>query len=222
MSGQFSLVLASRSPRRAQLLAQLGLNPVCLAADIDETPQADESPIDLVSRLAVAKAQSCKRTLIRNRDGKLSGIGDRGAVKSVATLDVNKCVVLGADTVIDLDGKIIGKPQDREECLQTLRDLAGRSHKVHSGVCVLEPASNRRLVQVVTSCVTFGPVSADQAQAYWDSGEPIGKAGSYAIQGLGAVFVENLKGSYSGVMGLPLYETAALLARVGIFTVAPN
>ena len=222
MSGQIKLVLASRSPRRAQLLRQLGLNPVCLAADIDETPQFNESPIDLVKRLAATKAQSCKRTLTEKRDGQASGNGELSPVEPVGTLNVNECVVLGADTVIDLDGQIIGQPKNRKECLQTLRVLAGRSHKVHSGVCVIEPVSNRCLVQVVTSSVTFGQVSAAQAEAYWDTGEPMGKAGSYAIQGLGAVFVENLSGSYSGVMGLPLYETAALLARVGIFTIAPD
>lgn len=213
-----ALVLASRSPRRKKLLQQLGYAPLCWPADIDETAQADESPSQLVQRLARQKAAYVRESstpLIVNPDRSDMDCASSHST-GVMTLAAQKCVVIGADTVIDLDGRSIGKPVDRHDCLQTLALLAGREHRVHSGICVIPAFCEDYLEALVTSTVRFGSISDIQAQAYWESGEPLGKAGSYAIQGLGAQFVASLSGSYSGVMGLPLYETAAFLRRAGM------
>lgn len=207
------LVLASQSPQRAQLLAQLGYQHVCFPVDIDETPATGESPGDLVKRLAGQKAQRCRQLQPVVNPANAVGVE---SVCSGKSFDILECVVLGADTVIEVDGQVIGKPLDRNDCLQTLRKLAGRTHKVHSGICVLPAHSDDCLVEIQTSLVTMGPISPEAAAAYWNSGEPAGKAGSYAIQGQGAVFVSHISGSYSGVKGLPLYETAQLLARAGL------
>ncbi|MFK7891974.1 MAG: nucleoside triphosphate pyrophosphatase [Granulosicoccus sp.] len=217
------MVLASRSERREQLLRQIGLSPASLPVDIDETPLPDECPVELVKRLARAKAIQCRNVLATpgfsteafdlRQDVGIAASDDRvndGA--SHRRFDL----VLAADTVIDLDGQVVGKPVSRKHCLQTLSALAGRSHKVHSGVCVLHALSDQVFTDVVTTEVTFGPINARQALDYWETGEPWGKAGSYAIQGLGAVFVVRLNGSYSGVVGLPLYQTVVLLKKAGL------
>ncbi|MBX2884669.1 MAG: Maf family protein [Granulosicoccus sp.] len=197
------LVLASRSPRREQLLRQLGFNPQCKPADIPETAAPGESPQALVERLAIQKAQSCRA--FYQADNHSGGRNDQ-----------DHCVIIGADTVIDFHGQIIGKPVERNDCLQTLQNLSDQTHKVHTGVCVLPAACTEALTVVVSSDVTFGPISATQAIAYWETGEPAGKAGGYAIQGIGAMFVAQVQGSFSNVMGLPLYETARLLSRAGL------
>lgn len=183
--------LASASPRRRQLLEQLGLRFEVMVADVDEHPKSDESPRDYVLRVARAKAEA-----VAERLGWL------------------KLPILAADTAVVLDDRILGKPKDREEGLQMLARLAGRTHQVSSGVALW----NRDGVKTVLSesRVRFRAISHDEALAYWQSGEPQDKAGGYGIQGLGAVFVEHLEGSYSGVMGLPLAETAALLKEAGI------
>lgn len=195
-----TLVLASASPRRLQLLRQLGIEPVAIASpDIDETPGPDESAADLVVRLAESKAEAVAA----------SWPGDHAQASPTA--------VLAADTVIQRDTDILGKPATCEEFLETFMSLAGRSHEVFSGVAVIDSDNAPRTVLVCTR-VQFGPICRAQALAYWRSGEPRDKAGGYAIQGRGARFVAGIQGSYSNVVGLPLYETAGLLAAAGILT----
>lgn len=165
---------------------------VTLIASIDETALPGEPAERYVERLAREKA--------------LAGL---------ATLNVPAgAVVLGADTAVVLDGRILGKPADRAECLATLAALSGREHQVLTAVAL---ASAQRIEsRVVASRVRFRPLRAGEAEAYWATGEPCDKAGSYGIQGLAAVFVSQLEGSYSAVVGLPLCETAQLLGEFGI------
>lgn len=184
MNEAVDLLLASRSPRRRELLDQVGLTYSVLAPDVDETPASGESPQALVERLARAKAHA----------------GQDGA---------NGLAVLAADTAVVVDGVALGKPADEAHALAMLERLSGRSHVVVSGIAVAVDGAIAS--RVVESTVTLRPTTVAERQAYWASGEPEGKAGAYAIQGLGAVFVERLEGSYSNVVGLPLFETLALL-----------
>lgn len=187
-----SLHLASASPRRRELLAQIGVPFVTLIASIDETALPGEPAERYVERLAREKA--------------LAGLA--------ALSDPADAVVLGADTAVVLDGRILGKPADRADCLATLAALSGREHQVLTAVAL---ASAQRIEsRVVASRVRFRPLRAGEAEAYWATGEPCDKAGSYGIQGLAAVFVSQLEGSYSAVVGLPLCETAQLLGEFGI------
>ena len=181
------LVLASRSPRRRELLWQIGVPHHVAAADIDEQPLPGEAPADCVQRLALAKA------------------------RTVAPAGLP---VLGADTAVVLDGQMLGKPADRAEGVAMLRRLSGRTHRVLTAVALVDGPGSR--LAVSASEVEFRVLAEAECQRYWDSGEPRDKAGGYAIQGLGAVFISALRGSYSGVMGLPLFETAALLAAAGV------
>lgn len=192
------LLLASQSPQRLALLQQLGFEPQCLATDVDETPHSPETPEDLVLRLAQKKARACAGSSL---------------CMAAMTENDSECVVLAADTVIDLDGKILGKPQNQAHAAAMLMSLSNREHLVHSGVCVLEAGRDKVYTAVVTTRVRFTTISPETAREYWLSGEPTGKSGSYAIQGRGAQFVVHLSGSYSNVVGLPLFETGRLLAR---------
>ena len=187
-----SLYLASGSPRRRELLTQIGVPFTAISADIDETPQPDESPSAYVERLARGKAEA----------GRLRVSSDEAFC------------VLGADTAVVLDGKILGKPLDEAEACAMLKLLSGREHEVLTAIAVLD--GQRCESQVVRSQVLFRPIADAEAAAYWASGEPRDKAGGYGIQGLGAVFVAGLTGSYSAVVGLPLCETAELLGHFGI------
>lgn len=184
------LYLASGSPRRRELLAQIGVPFTPLTAPIDETPLVGETPVAYVERLAQAKAAA--------------GIAQTQGPG----------VVLGADTAVVLDGRILGKPESREHALAMLADLAGREHQVLTAVALND--GQRCLSVCVASAVRFRPITNAEAARYWASGEPLDKAGGYAIQGLGAVFVTGLAGSYSAVVGLPLSETADLLGQFGI------
>jgi septum formation protein len=187
-----TLYLASGSPRRRELLTQIGVSYLTLSAPVDENTLPDESPIAYVERLARAKAQA--------------GLA--------ALADTHEAVVLGADTAVVLDGRILGKPADRDEALATLSALSGRSHEVLTAVALV--SAQQVVVRVVTSQVTFRTLGSAEIEAYWASGEPQDKAGCYGIQGLAAMFVSQLHGSYSAVVGLPLCETAALLAEFAI------
>jgi septum formation protein len=187
-----TLYLASGSPRRRELLTQIAVPFLTQIAPIDENALPGESPIAYVERLARAKAQA--------------GLS--------ALADTEGAVVLGADTAVVLDGRILGKPADRADALATLGALSGRSHEVLTAVALVSPG--RLASRVVTSQVTFRALSQAEIEAYWASGEPQDKAGCYGIQGLAAVFVSQLQGSYSAVVGLPLCETAALLAEFAI------
>ncbi len=186
------LYLASKSPRRAQLLEQLGHRPSLLDVDVPEIRGADEPPEDYVLRVAREKA----------------GAG----LLQVAALP--GAVVLGADTEVVLDGEVFGKPADAADAAAMLRRLCGRTHRVVSAVCCVSAGRERHALQV--SEVTFARIAPDRIDAYIETGEPFGKAGGYAIQGRAAAFIAHLAGSYSGVMGLPLFETAALLDEFGV------
>jgi septum formation protein len=190
--GYDSIVLASASERRSRLLAQIGVRHRASAADIDEAPRAREEPHAYVQRLAGDKA--------------LAVVGAEGGRPA--------CPVLAADTTVVLDGRIFGKPAGEADCIAMLRALAGRTHEVFTAVALWHDGRLRKARSL--SYVTFRDMDADECRRYWASGEPAGKAGAYAIQGLGAVFVERLEGSFSGVMGLPLFETAALLDAAGV------
>lgn len=185
------LFLASGSPRRRELLTQIGVPFTVLSAQIDETPLDHETPAAYVERLARGKA----------------GAG-------LALLTDQQGCVLGADTAVVLDGRILGKPVDEADALQMLAGLSGREHEVLTAIALTN--KQRCETEVVASRVRFRSISPPEALAYWASGEPQDKAGSYAIQGLAAIFVERLQGSYSAVVGLPLCETAELLGRFGI------
>jgi septum formation protein len=187
------IYLASGSPRRRELLTQIGVPFVALSAAIDETPQPDEAPADYVARLALGKARAGFASL---------------------PAEGRERVVLGADTAVIIDGRILGKPLDQADALAMLASLSGREHQVLTAVALFDGA--RSEVVNVSAQVRFRLVEPAEAQAYWASGEPVDKAGGYAIQGLGAVFVASLQGSYSAVVGLPLCETAALLGRFGV------
>ncbi len=187
-----TLYLASGSPRRRELLTQIGVPFLSQVVPIDENPLPDEPPVAYVERLARAKAQAGLAALSQPLDA----------------------VVLGADTAVVLDGRILGKPADAAEAQATLTALSGRSHQVLTAVALA--SSTRVAVRVVSSQVSFRPLRAEEIAAYWASGEPQDKAGSYAIQGLAAVFVSQLQGSYSAVVGLPLCETAELLEEFAI------
>ena len=190
MDGCPLLVLASASPRRRALLDQIGLSPdIIEAASVDETPLARERPDALARRLAEAKARSLAS---HHQDA----------------------FVLGADTVVAVGRRILPKPRDRAEAEQCLRLLSGRSHRVYGGVCVVAP-DGRCTSRLVMTRVTFKRLSDGEIDAYLASGEWEGKAGAYAIQGRAAIFVRALHGSYSNVVGLALFETAALLGELG-------
>ncbi|HKJ20887.1 MAG TPA: Maf family protein [Woeseiaceae bacterium] len=183
-----ALHLASTSPRRREILAALQLEFSVGHVDVDETPQVGEAPADMALRLARAKAEA----------------GNAG------THDL----VLAADTVVVVDGHSLGKPADEQDCLAMLDALSGRSHKVLTGVALRGPDGTSTALSETD--VYFREISRDEARAYWQSGEPSDKAGAYAIQGLGGVFVERIEGSYSGVVGLPVFETVALLREAGL------
>jgi septum formation protein len=181
--------LASASPRRRELLAQIGVSYSVLKVDVPELRDPAESPEEYVLRVALAKARAGYALL----DG-----GDPRPV-------------LGADTEVVLDGEVLGKPPGRDEAIAMLRRLAGRDHLVLSAVAVVRGDEEQSRLSV--SHVRFRPIGDDEALAYWHTGEPADKAGGYAIQGRAAMFIERLEGSYSGVMGLPLFETAQLLRQ---------
>jgi septum formation protein len=184
--------LASGSPRRRELLQQIGVSFRVVSAEVDETVLPGEMPQAYVARLAAAKA-------------------DSGWERSRETLEAP---VLAADTAVVLDGSILGKPADRQAAQDMLRRLSGRTHEVLTGIALRSSAGVQS--RISRSEVTFRAIGAAEALAYWDSGEPQDKAGAYAIQGRAAIFIRDLRGSYSGVMGLPLFETAELLGAAGI------
>ncbi|MFI3158312.1 MAG: Maf family protein [Methylococcaceae bacterium] len=183
------IILASASPRRKELLDQIKITYSVNPVDLDETPLPDEAPLDYVQRLAAEKSAAC-----------------------VAQLGEN-LPVLAADTAVVLGELILGKPKDRDDALAMLRLLSGKMHRVYSAIS-LRGLEHGQAVSITE--VTFRTLTECEIAAYWQSGEPADKAGSYAIQGLGGVFVESIRGSFSGVVGLPLFETAELLSRQGI------
>jgi septum formation protein len=183
--------LASGSPRRRELLAQIGVSYRVLEVCVDESPRTLEPPHDYVERLALAKAEA--------------GWQKRPAVDAP---------VLAADTSVIIDGVILGKPKNRDEGAAMLVRLSGREHEVLTAVSLRSASGvDSRLSR---STVRFRPLTSAEISTYWDTGEPCDKAGGYAVQGLAAVFIAALNGSFSGVMGLPLFEAAELLQRAGV------
>lgn len=182
------LHLASSSPRRSRILEGMGLEFTASGVDIDERRHPGEAADTMVLRLAAEKA--------------------------AAVPAAPGTVVLGADTAVVLDGEVFGKPGDEADALRMLARLSGRRHQVMTGVAVHAGDATTRVLSVTD--VTFREIGPDEAHEYWQSGEPRGKAGAYAIQGLGGAFVANIAGSYTGVVGLPVVETADLLRAAGI------
>ncbi len=184
------IILASGSPRRRELLDQIGVTYRVHAVDIDETALPGEPPDVYVQRIAAEKSACCVQRF-------------------------NPTIpVLAADTGVVLNGAIMGKPKDAADAEAMLTALSGRTHQVYTAVSLRHRCQHFEALSVTDVC--FKPLTQAEIRAYWRSGEPIDKAGSYAIQGLGSVFIQSLSGSYSGVVGLPLFETAALLQQQGI------
>jgi septum formation protein len=186
------LFLASASPRRREILERMGVRFEVLTQQAEEIVHADETPEVFVVRLALEKARS--------------GLAARPAGTTTP--------VLGADTAVVVDDTILGKPRDRAEATAMLEQLSGRSHRVLTGLALVD--GERESTRLSLSTVTLRDLDAAEIERYWASGEPAGKAGAYAIQGRGGVFVEQLEGSYTGVMGLPMFETHDLLSDFGI------
>jgi len=184
------IYLASGSPRRRELLAQLDISFEILTGTIDESLRPGELPDAYVRRMASDKTRAALQRLTGRH-----------------------APVLGADTAVVVDRQILGKPADQAAAATMLRRLSGREHEVLSAVAISDNA--RQAVAVNRTTVTFRPLNEVEIEGYWATGEPCDKAGGYAIQGLGAVFIEAIHGSYSGVMGLPLFETAHLLNDFG-------
>jgi septum formation protein len=184
------LILASASPRRLALLQQVGIVFRQQVAEIDETPLDNEAAEDYVVRLALEKARAVRQHSV-----------DEGLP------------VLGADTAVVVDGRLLGKPENLAHAREMLQLLSAREHQVMSAVALVR---GREAVRLNVSRVWFRPLGKNEIDDYWHTGEPQDKAGAYAIQGVGAIFIERLEGSYTGVMGLPLYETSQLLQDFGI------
>ncbi len=188
------LILASASPRRTALLSQIGLHHQIKAVDIDESALKDEPPKEQVLRLAEQKARTA------------FGLLDEGKRAH--------SVVLASDTLIALDNISLGKPNDQHECIEMLSALSGRQHEVLTAICVCSASVIKS--QCINTKVHFADLTEDEMLAYWQTGEPADKAGSYAIQGIGGQFVKAIEGSVSAVIGLPLYETRQLLKEFGV------
>ncbi len=183
------LVLASSSPRRKALLDQIGVRYKVVPVDIDETAWKDELPEDYVQRMAAAKSQ-------------------RGQILTERILPV-----LGADTIVVTGRNILGKPENKDQAVEMLTRLSGCSHQVMSAVSI---RTHRHFQILSATTVHFRSLSDREIASYWDTGEPHDKAGAYGIQGIGAVFVSRIEGSFSGVVGLPLFETSELLMKIGV------
>ena len=194
LSDNSRLILASASPRRKLLLQQLGISADVHVADIDETTMAGEAASDYVLRLSEEKAQAVAGQYPDDR-------------------------VLAADTIVVLDGDLLGKPQSKEQAFSMWRRMSGQQHQVLTAVSLFYQGK-------IYSCISyndvlFAAITEESMQAYWQTGEPVDKAGAYAIQGYAAVWIKEIQGSYSGIMGLPLYETAKLLSDSGFTILNP-
>lgn len=185
------VVLASASPRRKELLGHIVDNFTIAPADIDETPLINESPRELVCRLAISKANY----VAKNQSGKL---------------------VIGSDTIVAINDIILGKPLDYEDFVTKMALLSNNTHKVYTGICVVDTSKPAKpyLDEVLVTAVTMAEIDAAEAQAYWLTGEPKDKAGGYAIQGIGGKFVKSINGSFSAVVGLPIYETKKMIQKI--------
>jgi septum formation protein len=196
MSG--NLILASSSPRRQDILRVAGIPFEAIPSSVDERLVAGESPEQYVLRLAVEKAEE---------------VAGRVAGSSLAS--ARDTFILGADTTVEIDGLALGKPESAEHAAGMLRLLSGRSHRVITGLCLLCPVNRTRHVEAVTTTVFFARLTDEEIRDYVDSGEPMGKAGAYAIQGLAGKFVGRIEGCYFNVMGLPVATVYRLLREAG-------
>jgi len=187
------IILASASPRRRELLAQIGVEVMVQSVDIDETQKHNEPVMAYVQRLAMEKAQHGFDTIKNEK----------------------KLPVLGSDTVVEIDGLILGKPGNRQHAKKMLQQLSAQKHTVHTSVAIV--TEEKRLIDTSSSQVLFKTLDDREIDLYLATGEADDKAGSYAIQGIAAQFIKNINGSFSGVMGLPLFETAQLLKQCGVW-----
>lgn len=192
MTTSAQIILASASPRRRELLEQIGITAIVQAVDIDESKKSDESVIQYVQRLAMEKAESGFAT-IKNPQ---------------------KLPVLGSDTIVEIDGIVLGKPRHRQQAKEMLQQLSAQKHTVHTSVAIV--TVENKIIDTSSTEVYFNKLDEQEIDNYVATGEADDKAGSYAIQGLAAQFVKNINGSFSGVMGLPLFETVQLLKQCGI------
>ena len=183
-----SFVLASGSPRRRELLAQLGVNPIIWASDIAENNSSNERPESMAMSLALQKALE-------------------------ASSKFQNDIVLAADTIVVVDGRVMGKPRDNDEAYYMLKDLSGRSHEVITGFAIIDNSENTKVVEYEKTLVTFRTLDHERIMAYIDSGEVLDKAGAYGIQGKGALLVEKIEGCYFNVVGLPLSRLEANLNK---------
>lgn len=189
------LVLASASPRRRELLEQIGVSYSVHAVNIDERPKVGEEPIDYVIRIAAEKSAVC--------------MAETGV----------KLPILAADTSVVIDQHILGKPKNMKHAETMLKQLSGQTHCVYTAVslrCIGDKGERQHFQTLSKTDVRFRKLAQKEIQNYWATGEPLDKAGAYAIQGLASIFIESIRGSFSGVVGLPLYETAELLSQQGI------
>ena len=193
------IYLASQSPRRRELLEQIGISHKVIKVDIDENPLPDETPEDYVVRIASEKA------------------------RAAFTADMQQ-PLLAADTTVTCNGQILGKPANQADFVNMMQLLSGKTHEVLTAIAVTASSPNqtdgiKTITRLSRSKVSFRALSEKEILNYWENGEPRDKAGGYGIQGLGAVFIKHIQGSYSGIMGLPLYETAELLSEFGVYSI---
>ena len=184
------IILASASPRRAELLQQLGWLPQVTPVDIDESVHPNEAACDYCLRMAIEKSAAARQRI------------------------ATQLPVLTADTVVVAGDEILGKPANEEMAILTLNELSGRTHQVYSAVCVYHQGKTASMLSANT--VTMSPINAHEMAAYVATGEPLDKAGAYGIQGMAAMWIESIQGSYSSIMGLPLFETTQLLRQLDI------
>ena len=185
------IILASASPRRQELLANLGLEFEVKASQVDETLDENTSPAQLVEQLAEHKA-------------------------SAVASEVSRGLVIGADTIVVLGRKPLGKPADRAEAIQMLKELQGRSHEVFTGLAVIDAYSGQSVVTHQVTIVRFKPMTLEQIERYVDTGEPMDKAGAYAVQGKASIFIDSIRGCYFNVVGLPVAKLADALNVFGV------
>ena len=191
-SGAAQIILASASPRRRELLLQICIKAIVQPVDIDESQKQNEPVNDYVERLAMEKAQRGFDTISNDEN----------------------LPVLGSDTIVEIDGQVLGKPENRQHAKKMLMQLSGKNHEVHTSVAIV--THDKSVIMTNSSQVEFKTLGTQEIDSYLASGEADDKAGAYAIQGIAAQFVKNINGSFSGVMGLPLYETVELLKQCGV------